>query len=98
MTVKTALIAGGASGIGLGMARAFAQAGLQVAISDVDEAAIEAAFAKDGLPGYIEPELVLRRSRNPVEYGGTGWTPIAAPTITIMRDCCLIASPWMQRR
>ena len=46
---KTALITGGASGIGLGMARAFLAAGLRVAISDVNEAALEAAEA--ALPG-----------------------------------------------
>ncbi len=46
---KTALITGGASGIGLGMARAFVQAGLQVAIADINAAALEAATA--ALPG-----------------------------------------------
>jgi NAD(P)-dependent dehydrogenase (short-subunit alcohol dehydrogenase family) len=46
---KTALITGGASGIGLGMARAFLAAGLQVAIADMNEAALETAEA--ALPG-----------------------------------------------
>jgi NAD(P)-dependent dehydrogenase (short-subunit alcohol dehydrogenase family) len=46
---KTALITGGASGIGLGMARAFIAAGLRVAIADINEAALEAAAA--ALPG-----------------------------------------------
>jgi NAD(P)-dependent dehydrogenase (short-subunit alcohol dehydrogenase family) len=40
---KTALITGGASGIGLGMARAFARAGAKVALADVDEVALAAA-------------------------------------------------------
>ena len=46
---KTALITGGASGIGLGMARAFVTAGVRVAIADINEAALDAARA--ALPG-----------------------------------------------
>lgn len=46
---RTALITGGASGIGLGMARAFVAAGLKVAIADVNEASL--AAAKGELPG-----------------------------------------------
>ena len=46
---KTALITGGASGIGLGMARAFIAAGLRVAIADVNEDALEAVHV--ALPG-----------------------------------------------
>ena len=46
---KTALITGGASGIGLGMARAFIAAGLRVAIADIDEASLLTAEAT--LPG-----------------------------------------------
>jgi len=42
---RTALITGGASGIGLGMARAFMAAGLKVAIADIDEAALAATAA-----------------------------------------------------
>ena len=43
---KVAFITGGASGIGLGMAKAFAAAGMRVAIADVDEAALERAKAE----------------------------------------------------
>ncbi len=46
---RTALITGGASGIGLGMARAFVAAGLRVAIADINDAALAAAEA--ALPG-----------------------------------------------
>jgi NAD(P)-dependent dehydrogenase (short-subunit alcohol dehydrogenase family) len=42
---RTALITGGASGIGLGMARAFIAAGLRVAIADINETVLEAAEA-----------------------------------------------------
>jgi NAD(P)-dependent dehydrogenase (short-subunit alcohol dehydrogenase family) len=42
---KTAFITGAASGIGLGMARAFAGAGMKVAMTDCDTGALEAAAA-----------------------------------------------------
>ena len=40
---RTAFITGGARGIGLGLARACAKAGAQVAVVDIDEAALETA-------------------------------------------------------
>jgi NAD(P)-dependent dehydrogenase (short-subunit alcohol dehydrogenase family) len=40
---RTAVITGGASGIGLGMARAFGRAGMNVVLADIDEAQAEAA-------------------------------------------------------
>ena len=40
---KTAVITGGASGIGLGMARAFAARGMNLVIGDLDAAAMQAA-------------------------------------------------------
>jgi len=43
-----ALVTGGASGIGLGMAQAFEAAGLRVAVADIDEAALEAAAGRLG--------------------------------------------------
>jgi NAD(P)-dependent dehydrogenase (short-subunit alcohol dehydrogenase family) len=42
---KTAFITGGASGMGLGMARAFADAGMQVMLADIDAQALERAEA-----------------------------------------------------
>ncbi len=39
---KVAVITGGASGIGLGMSRAFASRGMKVAVADLDEAALSA--------------------------------------------------------
>ena len=42
---KTAFITGGAAGIGLGMARAFAERGMNLALVDIDAAALEQAKA-----------------------------------------------------
>lgn len=42
---RTAFITGGASGMGLGMARAFAEAGMQVMLADIDAEALERAEA-----------------------------------------------------
>ena len=42
---KTAFITGGASGMGLGMAGAFAKAGMKVVIADIRQQALDAALA-----------------------------------------------------
>src|SRR5512147_312128 len=49
---KVAVVTGGASGIGLGMARAFAGAGMKLVLADLDDAARDAAvvqFRADGI-------------------------------------------------
>lgn len=43
---KTAFITGGASGMGLGMAKAFAEAGMKVAIADIRQAALDEAMER----------------------------------------------------
>lgn len=43
---KTAFITGGASGMGLGMARVFARAGMKVVIADIRQDALDAAMAE----------------------------------------------------
>jgi NAD(P)-dependent dehydrogenase (short-subunit alcohol dehydrogenase family) len=43
---KTAFITGGASGMGLGMAKAFADAGMNVVIADIRQAALDEAMAE----------------------------------------------------
>lgn len=43
---KTAFITGGAAGIGLGMARAFAERGMQLALADIDAVALAQAKAQ----------------------------------------------------
>ena len=40
---KVAFITGGASGLGLAMARSFTGAGMKVVIADIEDAALEAA-------------------------------------------------------
>ena len=60
---RTALITGGASGIGLGMARAFVAAGLKVAIADINDAAL--AAAAPALPGLgLAVKLDVTRAEN----------------------------------
>ena len=46
VTGKTAFITGGASGMGLAMARSFAKAGMKVVIADIEQAALDAAKAE----------------------------------------------------
>jgi len=43
---RVAVVTGGASGIGLGMARAFARSGMHLVIADLDDAALQAAVAE----------------------------------------------------
>src|SRR5580704_3001804 len=43
---KTAFITGGASGIGLGMARAFGRAGMNVVLADIEQEAAKKAAAE----------------------------------------------------
>ena len=40
---KTAFVTGGASGIGLGMVRAFAAAGMKVVVADIEQPALDRA-------------------------------------------------------
>ena len=43
---RTAFVTGGASGIGLGMARAFGRVGMNVVLADIDESAAKSAAEK----------------------------------------------------
>ena len=43
---KVAVVTGGASGIGLGMCRAFASRGMRLVIADMDEAGLDAAVGE----------------------------------------------------
>ena len=55
---KVAVVTGGASGIGLGMARAFGRAGMKLVIADLDDAAMTAAEEEFGAQGV---DLVTAR-------------------------------------
>jgi NAD(P)-dependent dehydrogenase (short-subunit alcohol dehydrogenase family) len=55
---KVAVVTGGASGIGLGMSRAFSRAGMKLVIADLDEAAMAAASTELAAAGT---EVVTQR-------------------------------------
>src|SRR5690625_1140289 len=58
---STAFITGGASGIGLGMARAFAAEGARLALADLDETPIQEAERElDGVTELITITLDVR--------------------------------------
>ena len=61
-TGRTAVITGGASGIGLAAARRFAEMGMKVVIADLEEGALlkAAATISDGSPG--KPEILTVRA------------------------------------
>lgn len=54
---RTAFITGGANGIGLGIARTFAKAGVKLALADLDAAALDTA--KGELSAHTEVETVV---------------------------------------
>ena len=55
---RVAVVTGGASGIGLGMARAFARNGMRLVIADLDDSALDAAVAELSAGGA---EVIGRR-------------------------------------
>lgn len=57
-TKRTAVVTGGASGIGFGLTTAFLQAGANVAIADVEEAALDRALTELGEQGF-GPDRVI---------------------------------------
>jgi NADP-dependent 3-hydroxy acid dehydrogenase YdfG len=61
---RTAFITGGANGIGLGIARAFARAGAQVALADVDATALGAAQAELAKETRVETFVLDVRDRD----------------------------------
>jgi NAD(P)-dependent dehydrogenase (short-subunit alcohol dehydrogenase family) len=79
LTGKTAFVTGGASGIGLALGQAFAQAGMNVMLADIEADALgEAAASLDG-PGakvgtvacdVADPESVGRAARATIEAFG----------------------------
>src|ERR1700721_2945979 len=76
---KTAFVTGAASGIGLGIATAFAQAGAKVMLCDIEEAALSAALKQlrltnvdvDGVKADVslKAELVAAAEATTARYG-----------------------------
>lgn len=72
---KKVLVTAGASGIGLAIATKFKSYGAMVAITDIDEAAVNTAVAEHGFTGYVSDssnEENVRALRQQVEetFGG----------------------------
>jgi NAD(P)-dependent dehydrogenase (short-subunit alcohol dehydrogenase family) len=61
---KTAFITGGARGIGLGIARAFARAGAKLALADIDQASLTAAKSELSDLTSVETFLLDVRDRS----------------------------------
>jgi NAD(P)-dependent dehydrogenase (short-subunit alcohol dehydrogenase family) len=61
---RTAFITGGANGIGLGIARAFARAGANVAIADIDDQALATAKAELSRMGRVAAVRLDVRDRD----------------------------------
>ncbi len=61
---QTAFITGGANGIGLGIARAFAKAGVKLALADIDEAALAAAKSELSKVTAVETFILDVRDRS----------------------------------
>lgn len=64
-----AFITGGASGMGLGMARVFSRAGMRVVIADIRQDAIDAALRQfpAGNPGVVGVQLSFPTDAAPPE-------------------------------
>ncbi len=66
---KTAFITGGASGIGLGMAHAFAEAGMNIVIADVEGEKLDQAAAEIGSHGTQVQAIELDVSDRAAMHG-----------------------------
>lgn len=71
---KTAFVTGAASGIGLGMARAFARAGMQVMMADIEKDALTAAAATLQREGAIVGTVVCDVSQRDSVFAAAGAT------------------------
>ena len=56
---RTAVITGGASGIGLGMARSFAARGMRLVLADLDDALLKAAESEFSEAGIMSKNTGL---------------------------------------
>jgi len=71
---KTAFITGGASGLGLAMAHAFGEAGMQIMLADIDQAALARPWRiwnppDQGLKRHLRRGQSRRRSgRRPEDH------------------------------
>lgn len=74
---KTVFITAGGSGIGLAMAKAFSAEGAEVAVTDMDEAALEIAAASiPGLKTYVADASNEDQMRNVYDALKTEWSAL----------------------
>ena len=98
---RTAFVTGGAGGIGLSMASAFAQAGMKVMIADIETNALDAAVENlrritpdiDGsigvsvlCPSYVRTKIGESGRNRPERYGASQPLDPASPAAAMVAE------------
>src|SRR5574341_1999045 len=102
---KTALVTGGAKGIGAATVKAFEKAGARVEVVDIergvdvtDEAAVKAAFAKIGAIDILVNNAGRAVRKPAVEVSKEDWDAVIELNLTAVFLCSRLAHPYMKKR